>query len=154
MAAKSKHGLNADQTKVLSGPSSLLGVASPLGSPRLARAFQKLIGGSSVVSATSYIDTFMATLAELGFVVGSSSASLTHPLAFERELALPVLKPSEAGEPVGAALHFALSQLPELEFYLPYISLRVRLAKAARGSGSPALTPEPDYDADGFLLAQ
>jgi hypothetical protein len=69
---------------------------------------------------------------------------------------MPVFKPESepTDEPVEAALHFALSQLPELEFYLPYISLRVRLAKAARRNGSQALPPEPDYDVDGFLVAQ
>ncbi len=164
MAAKAKNGLNvAHQTDVKPAPSVVVAQDTPPaprlklpaisnGSQKLARTFQKLVGGAPKPTLTAFTRAWLATLTELGFEPDLQTRILTHPI-FERTLKMPAFNANhENAAPEIAALDFAIKNLPELEFYLPYISLRARLAATNLNHSKKLLTPEPDYDDDGFLV--
>lgn len=120
------------------------------GSQKLARTFQKLVGAkkpdSPALSVAAHV--FLATLTELGFEQNLSNCTVTHT-TFGKILPLPDLTNLDIAAPDALALQFAFRNLPELEFFLPYISLRAKLQVKNPGS---TLAPEPDYDEDGFLI--
>lgn len=125
--------------------------------PKLARAFQKLVGTGQPAKLQSpqsqYERAFLLCLKDLDFIYNPQSNKLVHPLAPDRTIALPAI-PEKSDEPAElAALNFAVANWSELEFYLPYITLRAKLLATIRknNKGRP-LPPEPDYDEDGFLL--
>jgi len=163
MAAKAKNGLNvAHQTDVTPAPPApfLKLPAISSGSQKLARTFQKLVGAApKPVSPplSVFASVWLATLTELGFELDLPTQVLSHSI-FERTLKMPafVSSPNNANHenaaPEIAALDFAFKNLPELEFYLPYISLRARLAATNFNNSKKPLVPEPDYDDDGFLI--
>lgn len=122
--------------------------------PRLTRAFQKLVGaGQPAKTQSSYERAFLACLKNLDFIYNAQFNTLVHPLAPDRVLKLPPLTEKNNELPESAALHYAVKHWPELEFYLPYITLQAKLAAATRKIGKGrSLPPEPEYDEDGFLL--
>lgn len=117
----------------------------------LERAFQALVGPANSPEAQT-----LEVLRRLGFIRHEQGEEvlLSHPLASDRRV------PFKLGEPVPAGfeaetwgLEFAAHHFPEMEFYLPYISLRATRQKRLAAQSGPArrLSPEPEYDEDGFL---
>ncbi|HEX2914590.1 MAG TPA: hypothetical protein VH186_27560 [Chloroflexia bacterium] len=123
----------------------------------LERAFQALIGRStSPVATAPHSDPRLTevekVLRGLGFFLykeDNGEVYLSHPLATERRVLLQLPASVQPFEAEGWCLNFAARHFPEMEFYLPYISLRA--ARQKRPGGSRVLTPEPEYDDDGFL---
>jgi hypothetical protein len=119
----------------------------------LEKAFQALVGSPSPRVAPlpdPQLAQVLAILQSLGFQSNGPQQEpvrLTHPLAPDRFL--PCQPPTGAAtDPEIWALDWAARHFPEMEFYLPYISRRA--ARTKRPTGRPT-TPEPEYDADGFL---
>ena len=119
----------------------------------LEKAFQALVGKSSPAAAPSpdpksadpQLVQVLVILQSLGFETTGPDGELTHPLAPERRVRC--LPPPDA-DPESRALDWAARHFPEMDLYLPYISRRA--VRAKRPTGRPT-TPEPEYDADGFL---
>ncbi len=119
----------------------------------LQKAFQALVGVPSpnpTPPPDPRLAQARAVLQSLGFEANRSPQEpdwLTHPLAPDRFF--PCQPPTNAAyDPESWALDWAARHFPEMEFYLPYISHRA--ARTKRPTGRPT-TPEPEYDADGFL---
>lgn len=136
----------AKPTELATRPLLNLGAGDQRG---LERAFQTLVGRPAADPRAAQA---LKVLYGLGFGPPSDDPGpeLSHPLVPERKLAFKLASPSAAKDPETLALEWAQKYFPEMEFYLPYISLRSarqkRLAQTSR-----ALPPEPEYDEDGFL---
>ncbi len=150
------------------GRRSLLNLGS--GDPRgLARAFQALVGPprSTPPALDPRRGPVLETLQRLGFVRHDQNESiqLSHPLTDDRTIIF-ILPEAKSPPPTDLttltdlaeelALEFAVKHFPEMDFYLPYISLRAnRTKRLTAQSGLPRrLAPEPEYDEDGFLTGE
>lgn len=161
MLPKSKHNLNltnaqpkqtvaAEAAPGEPGRKPMLNLRGD-GSTKLARAFQKLVGSSTTPPLNNAARRFLNTLTEVGFSLNPQGRILSHPTAPALTLAFPYLSELQSDTPELAALQFAISNLPELGFYLPYITTRAKILGAGRSNQSGGLPPEPEYDEDGFL---
>ena len=115
----------------------------------LERAFQTLVGRGQPPRLDP--TPILKVLHSLDFVIHPIEGGLlvSHPLAPERQVRCEI----EAGrDPQEWVLAWAGRHFPEMEFYLPYISLRAsRARKLTGGNRNRPMTPEPEYDEDGFL---
>jgi hypothetical protein len=117
----------------------------------LERAFQALVGPANSPEAAA-----LEVLRRLGFLryEQGEAVLLSHPLAPDRRVPFLLAEPIPAEfEAESWALEFAAHHFPEMEFYLPYISLRAARQKRLTVQSGPVrrLSPEPEYDEDGFL---
>ncbi len=122
----------------------------------LERAFQTLVGRSKPAAPArpANLAPFLEVLHKLGFSTEQQANSLllTHSLAAGRQFSLQV---EGDPDPETWTLSWVTRYVPEIEFYLPYISLRANHARRMAAPLQPGqrrpLTPEPEYDEDGFL---
>ncbi len=124
----------------------------------LAKAFQALVGGKrkepppteNSTTGPQFTRT-LEVLTGLGFqsLPGPTPPQFTHLLAPGRKVTCQ--PPTGPFDPESWTLDWAARNFPEMEFFLPFILRRAALSpKSQRPNGLP-LTPEPEYDDDGFL---
>ncbi len=123
----------------------------------LERAFQLLVRRTTDQTADPRLVETLELLGKLGFVRHEQDGviSLSHPLAPDRRVAFDLTDAgfSKTADSEELALDFAVRHFPEMEFYLPFISLRATRYKRLNPRSGPTrlLPPEPEYDEDGFL---
>lgn len=126
----------------------------------LEKAIQRLAGNAGPKAPPAdpeVVEAVRQTLLELGLKIekvakleGRQELKVSSSQEPGRELNLRVPPSITLDSAPGFALNFAGKFFPEMEFFLPYILARSQYEAALRKTGR-GLSPEPDYDDDGFL---